>query len=259
MRGLLASLAVFALAGCAEPSRDLPAVDTGTITGKASEPRNRAKLHTELATLYFTRGSMAVALEELRVAVAADPDYASAHNLLGLVYAELRENRLAEASFNRALQLAPADPEVNHNYGVFLCQTGKEADSIRHFLVAARNPLYANPSRSYSAAGLCSVRANKTKEAEEYFVLALRLEPDEPVSLLQLAQIRFGQGRFDEARRLVSRHNRVVESTAESLWLAIRTERKLGERTAEANLASQLRRRFPASREYQALQRGEYD
>jgi type IV pilus assembly protein PilF len=43
------------------------------------------------------------------------------------------------------------------------------------------------------------------------------------------------------------------------LWLALRVERKLGQRLAEAKLASQLRRRFPGSRETQALQRGDYD
>jgi Tfp pilus assembly protein PilF len=33
----------------------------------------------------------------------------------------------------------------------------------------------------------------------------------------------------------------------------------LGERVAEQSYANQLRRRFPGSREYQSLQRGEYD
>jgi len=57
----------------------------------------------------------------------------------------------------------------------------------------------------------------------------------------------------------VTRYNRIVEPTAESLWLALRVERKLGERGAESSYANQLRRRFAASREYQQLQRGEYD
>ena len=62
-----------------------------------------------------------------------------------------------------------------------------------------------------------------------------------------------------DARKLVIRYNRIVEPTAESLWLGLRVERKLGERGAETSYANQLRRRFAASREYQQLQRGEYD
>ena len=78
-------------------------------------------------------------------------------------------------------------------------------------------------------------------------------------SLLLLGQIRYKQGNLEDARKLVSRYNKLVEPTAESLWLALRVERKLGERVAEAGYANQLRRRFNGSREYQLLQRGEYD
>ena len=64
---------------------------------------------------------------------------------------------------------------------------------------------------------------------------------------------------MDEARRLISRYNKVVSPSPESLWLALRIERKGGERAAEQSYANQLRRRFPNSAEYQALQRGQYD
>ena len=61
------------------------------------------------------------------------------------------------------------------------------------------------------------------------------------------------------ARKLVLRYNKLVNPSAESLWLALRIERKLGERNAESSYASQLRRSFPGSPEYQALQRGDFD
>jgi type IV pilus assembly protein PilF len=247
------------VAGCATPAAEEPVADTGTIVGEVGDPRNRAKIHTELAALYYARGNMAVALEELRIATAADPNYAIAHSMFGLVYMELRENQLAQASFERALRLSPNDPDINHNYGWFICQTGRAADSIKYFLQAIRNPLYPAPWRSYAAAGTCSLRNNNDKDAEEFFQRALKLEPDEPASLLQLGQIRYRQGSLEEARRLVSRFNKLVEPTPESLWLALRVERKLGERVAESSYATQLRRRFPGSREYQQLQRGEYD
>jgi len=259
MRPLALCMLLAVLAGCASSSDGPPSVDTGTIIGETAEPRNRAKIHTELAALYYSRGAMGVALEELRAATAADPDYAPAHGMFGLVYAELREKDRAESSFERALDLAPADPDINHNYGLFLCQTGREDESIRYYLRAIRNPLYQAPWRSYSAAGVCAMRRNNVKDAETYFDRALRMNSDESVSLVQLGQIRYRQGKFDEARRLVTRYNRIVQPTAESLWLAIRIERKLGERIAEAALAGQLRRRFPTSREYQSLLRGEYD
>ncbi|HVL34689.1 MAG TPA: type IV pilus biogenesis/stability protein PilW [Burkholderiales bacterium] len=253
--GVAALLA--ALAGCG----GLPAGDAGEgpIVGTVGDPRHRARVHTELAAAYYERGNMGVALDELRIAAAADPRYAPAHSMLGLVYMELRDEKLAETSFERALALAPGDGDINHNYGWFLCQTKRAPESIKYFLQAVRNPLYATPWRSYTAAGICTLRANNVRDAEDFFQRALRLEPDEPAALLNLGQIRYRQGRLEEARKLVTQFNRLSTPSAESLWLALRIERKLGERVAEQSFATQLRRRYPGSPEFQALQRGEFD
>ena len=251
------AVAVVLLAGCA--TQPEPAHDTGQVIGEVGDPRNRARLHTELGSLYYTNGNLAVALEELNTAVKADSNYAPAHGMFGLVYMELKENERAAASFERALRIAPNDADINHNYGWFLCHTGREETSIKYFLHALRNPLYRTPWRSYSAAGSCMLKMNQPKDAEAFFERALKAEPDEPVSLLQLGQIRYRQGNIGEARKLVARHNKLVEPSAQSLWLALRIERKLGERIAEQSFANQLRRRFPESTEYRALQRGQYD
>ena len=262
-RLLCSALAAVLLDGCSvmktSTSDGEPVIESGGVTGDAGDPRNRAKVHTELGSLYYSRGNMAVALEELRIATSADSNYAPAYSVYGLVYMELRENTLAQTNFERALRLSPTDPDINHNYGLFLCQTGRENDSIKYFLQAVRNPLYPTPWRSYAAAGQCTLRKDNLKDAEDYFQRALRQEPNDPQSLLLLGQIRYRQGSLEDARKLVSRYNKLVDPTAESLWLALRVERKLGERVAESNYATQLRRRFAASREYLQLQRGEYD
>ena len=251
-------LLVVFLAGCVAQTPH-PEHETGSIVGEVGDPRNRARLHTELASLYFSNGNMAVALEELRAAAEADSSYAPVHGMFGLVYMRLNENGRAEESFERALRLSPNDADINHNYGWFLCQTGREPASIKYFLHAIRNPLYPAPWRSYSAAGQCTLKMNRTKDAEAFFERALKLEPDEPASLLQLGQIRYRQGNIGEARKLVARHNKLVNPSAESLWLALRIERRLGERLQEQAFANQLRRRYPASEEFYALQRGLYD
>jgi len=262
---VLAAASAALLQGCADApvagggSGIEPMSDAGTIVGDVSDPRNRARVHTELAGLYYGRGNLPVALEELRIATASDPSYATAYSMLGLVYSELRERQLAQVNFERAIRLAPNDHDINHNYGAFLCQNGREEESIKYFLQAVRNPLYPTPWRSYSAAGACSMRLNNVKQADEFYQRALKLEPDDPASLLPLGQIRYQQGSLEEARKLVARYNKLVSPTAESLWLALRIERRAGARTAEQAFATQLRRRFPGSPEYQALQRRQFD
>ena len=258
MRPLLGLMFGVILAACAaKPSE--PDHDTGTLIGEVGDPRNRAKLHTELASMYYSNGNLGVALEELRAAAKADANYAPAYGMYGLVYMQMKDQTRAEESFERALRLAPSDADINHNYGWFLCQTGREPASVKYFLQAIRNPLYAMPWRSYSAAGVCTMKMNQLKDAEAFFERALKLEPDEPASLVGLGQIRYRQGNIGEARKLVTRYNKLVTPTSESLWLAVRVERRMGERLQEQAFANQLRRRYPDSREFQALQRSQYD
>jgi type IV pilus assembly protein PilF len=256
-------LACAAIAGCAQnpasSTTQANTVETGTLSGEAGDPRNRARIHTELASAYFERGNMGVALEELRIAISADPNYAPAYNVLGLVHMDLRENGVAQQHFERGLRLAPNDPDINNNYGWFLCQTGREVQSIAYFLAALKNPLYNTPARSYVNAGLCSMKSNNDRDAIDYFERAMRSEPDNLQALLNLALVQHKRGQLEVARRLVGRFNKLIEPTAESLWLALRIERKLGDRSAENTMATQLRRRFPGSPEYEDMLKGKFE
>jgi type IV pilus assembly protein PilF len=252
----LALLAACQLAACAgSGSSD----DGGPIIGEVGAPRDRARAHTELAAAYLERGNLGVALEETRLALRADSGYAPAYNLLGLVQMDLRENGEAEHAFERALRLNPADPDTNHNFGWFLCRTGREEESVKYFLNAVRNPLYARPQKTYALAATCVLQKNNEKDALDFFDRSLRLDPTYPPALIGLAQLRYRRGELRDARALVGRYNKAVEPSAESLWLALRIERRLGDRVAESSYATQLRRRFAGSREYQQLQKGRYE
>lgn len=255
-------------AGCAtDPSQrggesqPAPAArdDPATLMQQPGEPRERAKAHTELAAAYYGIGNMGVALEEARVAIASDPSYAPAYNVQALVNMELKDNGAAEASFQRGLKLAPADADLNHNYGWFLCQTGREQQAMAHFTAALRNPLYTTPSRTYAAAGRCQLQINNVRDAADYFERTLKLDPNNASVLLPYAKVQYDRARLTEARDLLARYSRLAPPSAEALWLAVRVERKIGDRIAENSYAAQLRLRFPRSAEYQALQRGEFE
>jgi type IV pilus assembly protein PilF len=222
-------------------------------------PRDRAKAHTDLAGAYYQLGNMAVALEELRIAIAADPNYAPAYNVLGLVHADLRENSEASASFERALRLDPADADANHNYGLFLCQTGREDLSLKYFLAAVRNPLYATPQKSYTLAASCAMRKGNDKDAQDYYERALRFDPNYLSALIGYAQLKYRRGEVGDSRQLVERFNKITEPTSESLWLSLRIARTLGDRNGEASFSSLLRRQYAGSPEYQKLVKGQYD
>lgn len=234
-------------------------IDTGAIIAEQSSPRDRARIHTELAAAYFERGNIAVALEEIRIAIAADANYALAYNVLALLHADLRENDQAQANFERALRLNPTDADINHNYGWFLCQSGREELSLRYFQAAVRNPLYATPQKSYALAASCAARKNRTGEALDFYERALKLDPNYLNAVMGMAQLKYRTGSFVESRNLVSRYNKLIEPTAESLWLALRVERQLGNKDGEGNFAAQLRRQYPDTTEYHELLKGQFD
>lgn len=250
----------FLLAGCAgsgpagsgaeQPISQQPAT---------SDTRQRAKVHTELGSLYLQDGRFAVALEEARIALSIDPGYAPAYSLLGLTHMLLSETKLAEENFDRALRIAPGDPEINNNFGWFLCQSGREQRSLEFFLKAARNPLYATPTKPWTNAGVCSIRLKDDKAAEEHLIRARRLDPGNTQAVYWLGDIAYRQGRLVEARQLVSELDRMMDPTPETIWLALRIERKLGNREAELRHATQIRRRFQNSPEFVRLSKGQYE
>jgi len=224
-----------------------------------TEAGQRAKIHTDLAAAYFSSGQLGVALEELGVAIQADSRFAPAYNMLGLVYMTLRENDKAEEHFRRSLDLNSADSDTNNNYGWFLCQRGKIDDSIRYFMAALKNPLYATPEKSYLNAGICARKKNDDAEAEEFLLRAIKLQPRQPQALFHLAEINFKRGNYGEAKKFITQLSQFAAPTPEGLWLGIRIERRLGNRSDEASYGLQLRKIFPDSTEAQELRSGKYE
>lgn len=242
------------LAGCGTPSGGQRAAPD-QIKSRANDS---ARVHTELAGMYYERAQLGVALGEIDLALQADRNYAPAYNVRGLLHMALREDKEAEEDFQQSLRLDKADSETHNNYGWFLCQRGRENESIPHFMAALKNPLYATPERAYLNAGLCSRKAGNSKDAEEFLQRALVVQPGLPQALLAMAELNFANGDYAAAKKYFANYSERAESlTAEQLWLAVRIERNAGDRNAEASYGMQLRKRFPDARETQLLMRGE--
>lgn len=260
----LSAMLLLLLSGCASSDLEQEQGGAGLPTAQnggqnESDVRRRARLRIELAMEYFRTRQYSIALEELRNAQAIDANYIDLHNAFALIYMELNEPKLAEESFQRALRLGPNDSETNNNYGWFLCQNGQAQKAIGHFQVALRDPLYATPAIAARNAGICSMRAGDMNAALDFLQRSFRLDPGSGLAMYYLAEVLYRTNDFMKARFYVARLNEQLEPNAASLWLAIKIERKLGDRFAEERLANQLRRRFPDSRENLAYQRGNFD
>ena len=257
MKKWMGILAAMLLAGCA-------AQQTGGGSGVTdapvdSESRQRARAFTDLAGAYYSRAQYKIALDELRKAITADNRFGPAYNVYGMIYMELTEDKLAEENFRRAIELDRNDSEARNNFGWFLCTRGRYDEGLDQFSTAIRNPLYTKPEQAMSNAGLCAEKKGDLALAEANLTKSLKLHPDNANTVVKMAGLYFRQNRLIEAQRLLSRHDELAPPTAESLWLGVRLERKLGDRAQEAAYGLQLRKRFPDSNEARLLLTGQYE
>jgi type IV pilus assembly protein PilF len=254
----LAALLLLGLAGCAAgPDGELR--DRVTTSDETQEAR-RARVRLELAAAYFARGQMNVALDEVKLALAADPTLGPAFNLRGLIYSNLGENQLAEDSFRRAMSLNPRDGDTLHNFGWYLCRERRYAEANDLFERAINEPRYREMTRTLLAQGVCQARAGQYPLAERTLTRAYELDAANPATAFNLAEVLLRRGELERARYYIRRVNAQPDfANAESLWLAARIEHRLGNAAGANDFANQLRSRFPQSPEARAFEQRRFD
>lgn len=257
---LLASVVLVQLAGCAGPGGS-DGQARGDLVTDSDEPetRKRARLRLELAVNYFEQGKITIALDELKLSLAADPNYAEAYNLRGLIYTRLNDDQLAEESFRRAMALNPRDGNALHNFGWMLCQRARYPEAEQRFSQALAIPTYDGRAKSLMTLGLCQMRAGKVSEAEQSLQRAYELDPGNPIVGFNLATLLYQRGENVRAQFLARRINNSELANAETLWLGIKLERRLNNEDAVQQLGAQLKKRFAQSRELGAFERGAFN
>lgn len=249
----LASCAASGAAGAGAPRPD--------IVTQSDEPqdRTRARIRLELAVGYFEQGKTTIALDELKQALVADPTFAEAYTLRGLVYMRLNDPALAESSFRRALALKPGDSNTLHNLGWMMCQRDRHVESMQFFDQALADPDYGDRPKTLMTKGLCQMRANKPAEAEASLLQSFQLDAGNPITEYNLALLMFQRNDLTRGQFYIRRLNNSEWANAESLWLGIKVERKLGNRAAMEQLAVPLLKRFAQSPQAALYERGAFD
>jgi len=269
-----AVMAAFAalLAACSTTSTTTGSNGQQTTTTNAGESKDRltasdepdsakrARVRMELASAYFGRGQMTTALDEVKLAIAADPTLVSAFNLRGLIYASLGDNTLAEESFRHALQLNARDADTMQNYGWYLCQQKRYPEADTMFRQALAVPQYPNTPRTLLTEGVCQARAGEWTQAEGTLIRSYELDPANPATAVNLAEVLYHRGEYERARFYVRRVNANADvANAQTLWLAARIEERLGNRQGAQDFGTQLRNRFPQSPEAAAFDQGRFN
>jgi type IV pilus assembly protein PilF len=249
------------LAGCATNPDGDNAANRKDIVTESDEPegRKRARIRLELASGYFSDGKPTIALDEIKQSLLADPSFGDAFNLRGLIYMRLNDLRLAEDSFRRAMTLNPRDANAAHNLGSLLCQQRRYPESFVAYKQALAVPLYPEQAKTNMAMGLCQIAAQQKPDAEISLTRAYELDAGNPIIGYNLATLLYERAEYVRAQFYIRRLNNTQFANAETLWLGIKVERRLGDTIALNQLADQLKRRFPQSSELASYERGVFN
>jgi tetratricopeptide (TPR) repeat protein len=94
--------------------------------------------HVIAGTQALQEGRPAVAAEELRKALAADPRDAEVWSKLGVALQRLQDPAGAEESYRRALEVDPSAARPHYNLGSLLARRGERKAGIEHLETAVR-------------------------------------------------------------------------------------------------------------------------
>ena len=95
-----------------------------------------------------------------------------------LIYTAMGENALADENYRHALRLAPRNPDLANNYGLFLCDAGGKPDeAMKYFESALASRAYASPAKALTTPATGSLKLKQIDAAERYLLEALRYDP----------------------------------------------------------------------------------
>lgn len=248
VRAIAVSLLALLSVGCVTTS-SRPTPEPGPA-GEA------AQYNLQLGISYLRQDNLQAAREKLEKALEQDSGLATAHAALGIVFERLEDPAGAERHYRRAVDLDRSSPDNLNALAVFTCSRKQEPqEALKLFDRAIAIPLSvsnANRPMLYTNAGTCAKRIDRPR-AENYLRGALALDPLFPDALIQLAEVTLEEGRALQARGFLERYLARVKATPSALWLGVRIERELNDRSAAARYGEQLRREFPEAPETRLL------
>ena len=218
-----------------------------TTGGEGNETNldEAARTNTSLAMEYARKGNYDLAMEKAKRALSQNDRYAPAHSTLALLYSQRGDDAEAIKHYRRAISLDSSDLFTRNNYAIFECERGRTKEALELFESVARDKSYNAPDAALINAGVCANRANMVDRAEQYFRQALEFNSANAEALLQLASLASKKEDWLKVRAFIQRRDRVAKPSAESLRLAIKAERNLGDQDAVNKLTQQMQREFP--------------
>jgi len=224
-------------------------VQASDIENKA-DYKQAALLNIELGQTYLVQGQVSRAKKKLLHAVELAPNLPEAHSSLGYFFESVGDNQMADKYYRKAISLGKEQGLFHNNYGIFLCNQNKYKEADKEFALAIKDYNYPKTAETYENAGLCALKAGDQVKAEANFNFAVRYDPKQVASLLELTDLYFKRGEFVQAQDYLNRLKSQVEPSARMLWLAIQIAKNNNDPDSIASSSLLLKNKFANSVEY---------
>lgn len=163
--------------------------------------------HFNLGAALMETSRHAEAIESFRAALAIDANFARAYSGLGHAWLTLGRSQEGLAALRRALALDPSLAEAHYNLGVALLSLGSWPEAIDALRVAVR--LEPDDAMAHSNLGAGLQSAGRGVEASAAYLRALELEPRLAQAHNNLGRLLMDQGDLEGA---AMRFRRAIES-----------------------------------------------
>ncbi len=222
---------------------------------KAQNDKKAARLNVQLASGYIKRGDLKIAQEKLEKAIIFDDTYVPGFTTLAVLMNMLGKTERAEELYLTAFDLDSEDPNLQNNYGTFLCGIGKYKEAVEVFEKTLANQFYKTPGLVHANIGYCLLRSKTPdyKKIEKHLRTALKLHPNMTTAMLGMAELAIKTEKYLMARAYSQRYHALMKPTAESLWVQAQAEHALGDKKYFLQISRALLEHYPKSAQAKKL------
>ncbi len=215
------------------------------------EHRGDAKSHTSsdnytrLGAGYLAKNNYEKAMLKLRKAISLNAENAIAYSYMGVLYWHLEQSQLADKNFRISRKISPYNAAINHNFASFLCSEKRYKEANTLFNKVFSNPLYDRLSSAYQISADCDLTINELHNAEKKYKKSLNLDKTNVLAMLGMAKLYYKRNNLKISQYYFDRFDKLSKHSADSLWLGINIQRKLGDKNKLSSYILELKNLHP--------------
>ena len=199
-----------------------------------------AVAHTQLGIAYLERDNLQRAMGALDRALAIAPNDPEALQAMAMIYQRQGERQLADETFRRALSANRDFTRGRNNYAAFLYDQGRIREACEQLELASNDAQYPARAQLFANLGQCQRELGDLEAARQSLERAQSIDPRNPRSYFTRAELEYAAGNHELAQQQIDTLIRLAGPNPEALRLARQIAEARGDRASAAFYSEQL-------------------